>query len=487
MRLEEVTAELRPRSEWEAVDLGLAMVRRDFWGLAAAWWLGMLPVVAIALPLLREHPVWFCVVFWWWIPVASRLALFRLSRRLFGENPVRRELWRELPRAMKRRFFYRLLWARLSPWRPLTAAVEDLEGLRGKAFSTRCRVLMRRGDSSLTILAMWRVFLTFWLGFTVFATAGLFVPETASARWSEIIQLWFDGESAVPPFGLSLAIMGALCASMFVVDLFSIGAGFGIYLNHRTWVEGWDVELAFRRLGARLGGAAGALALALGLALGLALTGTPTAAAANDARAAAEIEEILEHDDFEVHEETVKSLEPLDWGWWNFGGGGGGALMEALAAILKFLVIGGGAAALIALLIRHRHWFRRGAGGGRESASPPAARVVMGMEVAEDSLPDDVVDAAREAWRAGRHHEALSLLYRGALAWVIGREGVPIAESDTESDCLRRVRAADAGHAEFFASLTAVWIALAYGRRVPEEATMDELCRRWPFREGGSP
>jgi hypothetical protein len=39
MRLDEVTAEIRPRSDWEAVDLGLAMIRRDFWRCLSVWWL----------------------------------------------------------------------------------------------------------------------------------------------------------------------------------------------------------------------------------------------------------------------------------------------------------------------------------------------------------------------------------------------------------------------------------------------------------------
>ena len=47
MRLDTVTAEIRPRSDWEAVDLGLALVRRDFWRCFAVWWLAVLvPTVA---------------------------------------------------------------------------------------------------------------------------------------------------------------------------------------------------------------------------------------------------------------------------------------------------------------------------------------------------------------------------------------------------------------------------------------------------------
>ena len=53
MRLEDVTAELRPRSDWEAVDLGLALARRDFWRLFGAWWLGMSPAVILCFAFLR--------------------------------------------------------------------------------------------------------------------------------------------------------------------------------------------------------------------------------------------------------------------------------------------------------------------------------------------------------------------------------------------------------------------------------------------------
>ena len=127
-----MTAELRPRSDWEAVDLGLALVRRDFWSLWSIWLLGMSPVLLLAVWLLPDHPFWFCFIFWWWIPVASRLVLFKLSRRLFGDDPSKRDVMREFPKAVSRRFFYRMFWARFSPWRPLTMPVEDLEGLKGK-------------------------------------------------------------------------------------------------------------------------------------------------------------------------------------------------------------------------------------------------------------------------------------------------------------------------------------------------------------------
>jgi hypothetical protein len=475
VRLEAVTAELRPRSDWESIDLGLALVRRDFWALSGAWWLGMAPVLLL-LPLLWQHPFWFGFVFWWWIPVGSRLALFKLSRILFGDRPGWGELLRELPRAVGRRFFHRMLWARLSPWRPLTGPVEDLEGLSGKKYRDRCRVLMRRGDSSVIVLGMWRLVLTVWLAITLFCTGLLFVPENAASGWQEVMALWWDGEGVTPPAGFSFVVMASLCLSMGLVDLFSTGSGFGIYVNHRTWVEGWDVELAFRRLGNRLSGIAG-LVMA-GLVMGLGAMDVVRAADPQQV-----VEEVLKDPDFKVHTETRGHWEP-DFNWWpDWGLGGGGGVIDVVVMFLKIAFFGGIAALLVWLIHRYRHLFA-GRGGGAKAPAVKAARVVMGMEVTPESLPDDVAASALRAWREGRRHEALSLLYRGAISWMIRHGGVEIAESDTENDCLGRIRRARAGHVDYFSELTREWVRLAYAREVPEDVRVESLCGRWPFGEG---
>lgn len=478
MRLEAVTAELRPRSDWEAVDLGFALVRRDFWRLSGAWWLGMLPILLLA-PLLWSHPFGFALLFWWWVPVASRLALFKLSRILFGDDPGWGALWREFPKAVGRRFIYRMLWARFSPWRPLTMPVEDLEGLRGKDYRARCRILMRRGDSSVIVLAMWRFALVFWLALGLICTSALFVSSVEKTRWLETLSLWGDGDWVAAPGGLGFVIMLSLCGAMWLVDLFSVGCGFGIYVNHRTWIEGWDVELAFRRLGNRLRGLAGMLVAALTLGF------AAPAEAVDREQARDEIDAVLSHPDFEVHKEEIKNW---DWDWdWNFGSGlsGGGSVLEILGMFLKVAFFGGLLALLVWLIYRYRHVFV-GKGGTRVKPVREAARVVMGMEVTPESLPDDVAGEALRHWRAGRHHEALSLLYRGAIAWMIRHGGVEIAESDTENDCLGRVSRAEAGHLAYFQKLTGEWVRLAYARERPQDVTVEELCGGWPFGKGGA-
>src|SRR5690606_28733925 len=107
MRLDAVTAEIRPRSDWEAVDLGFALVRRDFWRCFVLWWLALLPPLVVAA-VLGVNPILLACLLWWLKPLGSRMVLFQISRRLFGERPSWRAVFRELPRAWVRRLFHRL-------------------------------------------------------------------------------------------------------------------------------------------------------------------------------------------------------------------------------------------------------------------------------------------------------------------------------------------------------------------------------------------
>ena len=79
MRLDTVTAEIRPRGDWEAVDLGFAMVRRSFWRCITVWWLALGIPTAIAAVLLWDHPMFLLALFWWVKPAGSRLVLFELN------------------------------------------------------------------------------------------------------------------------------------------------------------------------------------------------------------------------------------------------------------------------------------------------------------------------------------------------------------------------------------------------------------------------
>ena len=472
MRLEDVTAELRPRSDWEAVDLGLALARRDFWRLWGCWWLGMLPMLLLSVGLLHDYPALVVLACWWWMPVASRMVLFVISRHLFGELPDGKSVLGEWPRAMCRRFGFRMLWARFSPWRPLTMAVEDLEGLRGKTYAARVRLLLRRGDATVVSLALWRVGLTFWMALALIGTATLFLPQGQAEQWRVLFQTLSDESwlNLPPSFGWVLA--ASVLISMSLVDVFSTGAGFGIYVNHRTWIEGWDVELAFRRMGNRLAGTVTALVAAL-----LCLSGNFQPVGAATAKET--ITEVKSHEDFTIHYVEVKNRTSgaSNWNWMP------GEWLLVLGKVVIWSAFGALIAFIVWLIWRNRHLFKTGGFHKRVPRVPPQAKVVMGMDVAPESLPADIPTAAMELWRVGRRQEAMSLLYRGTISKLITSRGVEIAESDTESDCLRRVTAEAAPLAGYFGGLTDAWVLLAYGRSAPPDQTMEQLCSSGPFTE----
>ena len=73
------------------------------------------------------------------------------------------------------------------------------------------------------------------------------------------------------------------------------------------------------------------------------------------------------------------------------------------------------------------------------------------------------------------------------VSWLVEHRQLEIGESSTEYDCMRRVEAGpNDGVAGYFRRLTGIWVTLAYGHRRPSESDVEQLCREWPFREGGA-
>jgi hypothetical protein len=278
------------------------------------------------------------------------------------------------------------------------------------------------------------------------------------------------------------------------VDVFITAAGFGLYVNSRTWVEGWDVELAFKRMANRIRSVVGVFLLGLLIVLTAPVQALDELVdssivdnkSSKDFEAYHEkykepkekIEEIKKHEDFKVYKEKYKeskasslpSSAPM-----------GGlaevftALGYALLVILLLILLG----AIVWLIMRARTL----RGSSSVNVVREKARVVMGMEVTAASLPDDLMSVARGLWSAGENLQAMSLLYRGALAWWIDRAGVDIVESDTEGDCLQRVKNTARGEVGYFQDLTDLWMKAAYNMNVPLDGEWDELCRKWPYAE----
>ena len=491
MRLEDVTAEIRPRVPWESIDLGCALARRHLGAVMKAWVLTVVPLWIVLAVLLRNHPILFIICVWWLKPIYDRVPLLVVSRALFGAAPSVMEVVRAWPKIMVRRLWFSLVVGRFSPARSLSLPVAELEGLRGKAYRQRVDLLERNGGEGATMATLAGFVLECVTGLGMVMLVMMMVPDAVSTRWSSGLGDFFDySDLSDVPAGFFWLMSVVYMAAITLMEPFYVSAGFALYINSRTLTEGWDIELAFKRLGARLGegvkSGVNTVLMLMVAVVGFGFSAPDVCAEGNASQES--VQEVLASDDFTVHHKVVDvpvddgSSHPfLEWLANLFSGSGLPEFMGVVGVVMFYLILTAVVAGIVYLIYKNRHVFDS-IGGGGSLRSGPKTTAVMGMNVTPESLPDDVAEAARKAWREGDFQLALSLLYRGSIAWMIHRADLPIEEGDTEGDCLARVRQLpDTGAVEYFSDLTREWIAVAYGKKTPEDQSMVELCDRWPF------
>jgi hypothetical protein len=351
--------------------------------------------------------------------------------------------------------------------------VEDLEGMRGKAHRQRCKQISRRGESTVLWIYLIGDLAACWFGLAILFLAAIFIPEGQDGAWQTALQSWDPSRPfGIPPLILRV-VLACVMLAMSLTDIFVTGAGFGIYLNNRTWLEGWDVELALKRMAKRIGGTMAVLLIGVFCMM-------PTQSRAADKEESARlIREVKEDPAFKVHKVTDRiPIEKKSNTSWD---------LPMLKGFGEFLLWTLGAAVvglLIWLLWINRDALKRRGFTEEKIGKKSTVRVVMGMEVSPESLPDDIAAATLALWHNGHHREALGLLYRAAISRLLQSGRVEIRESDTEGDCLRRVETAGAAaHPEYFRGVTSAWTRLAYAGEIPADVEIDALCAGWPFDE----
>ncbi len=491
MQLEDLQFRVRPRTHWEALDLGVLLAKRYYGRLFTLWLVCAAPVFLAGFALAGAYPAWAVLLLWWLKPVYERAPLKYLSRAVFQDAPPFGQALGDGLRAVPAGLSVVLTIARLSPARSFVAPVYVLEGLKGQRRNDRLAVLRPRAGSAAFWLTVLGVHVEAFLLLGLFALVYLLLPAEVEVDW---LALLVEADQTALAWLLNLLSFVA----MGLVAPFYVAGGFSLYLNRRVELEAWDVELGLRRLAARLRRtAAGAAAVALVVVLPL---GDLEAAEATGDRAGAglmvedplaeaelppriraarlEIREVLSHDEFHEQRtrrypafledllETSAPDAPPDLGWL-------GTVVRWLAGAVELLLWAGFLLALYWLARRVR-W------RGTRIEAPGAARtpaVLHGLAVAAETLPEDVPAAALALWEQGREREGLALVYRGALSRLITAFGCEFAASDTEGDCARRARAqAPAAAAGYLEAVTGAWIRLAYRHEVPEARQFAALC-----------
>ena len=247
MNLDHIQARIRPRTPWEALDLGFVMARQWFWQLWLAWLLLALPLfILLQFGLLDQ--LWLAsVILWWFKPLFEQPLLFILSRRLFGEQIDNRFLRRHILSIVRPQIMANLLWRRFSVNRSFNNPVAMLEGLNGASRKRRLKLLhgQQRLSAWLSIIGL---HIESIFNFSLIAMVSMMVPDTAGfLAFSD----FFDQFSEHYQLAEWIGNIGYFF-SISVFAPFYVAGGFSLYLYSRVRLEGWEIEIAFKQLHNRL-------------------------------------------------------------------------------------------------------------------------------------------------------------------------------------------------------------------------------------------
>lgn len=495
MQIENMSTALRPRTGPEAIDLGFNMAQRWFLPLLLLWCAAAIPLFILLSLLPFIGAFWAVIIIWWLKPLFEQTQLYYLSRALFGEYPSIRQILKRRWRISRIPFISLLIWRRFSLRRSFQAPVAMLEAPEGEAREARLELLSLTSGRSARWLHIfcYSIESLLWLNLCVLLAALL----PGDSLYREFYSLLNFEEIRV---GWVSALFYLL--AMAVIAPFYVSAGFSLYLARRGELEGWDIELNFRRIAGRLkkrhsrrfaGLSAPFSALSLGLGISLLLVtatrGQP-AWASDRAQAKILIEEILQQEEF-GKTEIVKRwqlMETRD----NKEGGGDFTLLRdimiALAGIMpwfarlvEFLLWAAAIILLLYLVTRFSDLPRWAALPRRKADkkyNPPTR--LFGLDISAESPPEDMIAAAQERLADGQAREALGLLYRASLARLIFLHRLEITEAATEGECRRLVeKLRPRDEAGYFTALTRAWLLAAYAHETPDRDELTGLCDRW--------
>jgi hypothetical protein len=505
MRLSDATVVIRPRTTWEAMDLGVLMSQQHRRLMMTSWAIVTLPLFALLSLLLWDSPSLAVFIFWWLKPAYERLPLYILSKALFGETPTLRQALREWPRLLKPQLLASLTWRRLSFSRSFLLPVVQLEGLDGSARQQRLHVLLQRNAGAAQWLTIIGVHLetALWIGLMVLFY--MLLPQQIETDW--------DWQSLILSTGNEWRWLEHLTNAFYALVLvvwepIYVACGFSLYLNRRTQLEAWDIELVFRRLRQRLN----ASVLGLLLAVCLVLTSVPPtwAAEPDDSPQAPRllnqpltsqasrdsIKALLEQSPFKNKESVTryrfgddpakpataqKTGDAPQWlktllSWLD------GQHFNVLAKIIEVLLWAAVIAALGWLIWRYREFLQAFVSRRpRLPAKPKRAlpQQAFGLDLNRDTLPDDIAASAEHLWQS-QPRAALGLLYRGLLSHLLHDFALTLKPADTELQVLAHVEQLQRPELLAFSrSLTTHWQNMAYGHRVPAAQLQQELCDGW--------
>jgi hypothetical protein len=240
VRVDALAIRLRPRTAYEAADLGATLCQSAWRDVYRCYAAVALPVFALCIAA-SEFSTWLPAVALWWLkPWLDRTILFVLSRAAFGQRTSLSDLWQAQRQVWWSQLILTLTWRRLSPWRSFTQPVYQLEGLSFRQIRQRVRQIRRnRGSTAFFVTATYSTCET-CLTLAIFSLLYWFSPLGHAPDFLQ----FFTGEEGA---ARTLMYVVAYAIVLLFLEPFYVGAGFGMYLSRRAELEAWDIEQEFRR------------------------------------------------------------------------------------------------------------------------------------------------------------------------------------------------------------------------------------------------
>ena len=487
------------------------MVRQWWKPIFGIWFCLTLPFFLVLFTSLYQYPYWAGLIFWWLKPVWETVLLHFFARKLFSDNVSAKQIFNELPSLLLHNLIQKLALRRLSLSRSFDLPVGELERLSGPDRNRRLNVLHRQTSSAAIWLTATGSFLESILVIAMFVLVFMFIPNYIDLDLN-MDELLFNSN-----FDSLVVISWYLAISL--ITPFYVACGFCLYINRRTLLEGWDIELTFKQI-AQKAASTSPLLLAVLLSAGLMLFNT-NSAWADSARShtdtpdetevniASDLEpqtpsssrkiiiEVVEGDVFnniqtserwrlKKDDKEQEEQEPKEKSsFFKFFR----SLLEVMATSIEAILWGIAIALILFLVLRYRHIKFAIFSKKLDPEISAVPDQLFGLDLRKESLPDSPLNSAKLLWHEKNYRAAYSLLYRAALSHLLHVERLPLEISHTEQECvaLFRNKQRASKHAgdnteksDYFSVLTQQWIALAYGHEQPSDIEFESLCQYWP-------
>ena len=495
MQLSDITLNVRLRSPWEAVDLGFSMTQQYWRQIFPSWLMLLGTVMAIIWLILPNDAKTFAPLILWWLkPVYDRVLLYLYSQRLFALPLSMAQVFSALPQLMRHnRLLSALTWRRFSASRSFLLPIEQLENTKGVQRKQRQAVLLLQSHSQAIWLTIAGAHLEYVILLGIYALI-VFLDPTDKALdffWGAFQENFNDDLRYWS--GLVYFIIYALAVAL--IEPLYVAAGFSLYLNRRTQLEAWDIELTFRDLGERLKTSTALLLITMfsssvyldshfNLAYASDVTlDEPTANshALPASESKQQIEAVMERPEFQTmhpvkrwqakQQKTEKTQQPTELSE---------SMQVLIATILKLILWSAAIIALVLAVVYRQQILNKLRPRRIQRQNTPPPDILFGMDIRPESLPEDISAECQRLWQNGSHREALSLLYRAALMRLTRHDQLAIHTSHTEGDILQVARTQLTGvRIAWLTAVTRAWQEQAYAHRQLPDQRVLPLFRDW--------